>query len=272
MKTWEHVPLFIGLAHNFNNDLCGHARSLQRLGNLVNQEKNLDIGLAPLGKDVIRELLSQSKGKRILIDLKHMSLASRLEYYKMLEEEYGQENIPLIVSHGALTGTSIAQSRNFSPMMDIFNENDLNFYDEEVIQLVKSNGLFALQMDLNIHADLKKINGFFSSRDYSNQLGKSAQIIWNQLQHFALVCDRNGLFAWGNTCLGTDFDGSIFPFPGVLTAEGLSPLATELEFLANEFLKKDLMNIKENREISPEEIVQRFMFTNTFEFLSGNFK
>lgn len=272
VKTWEHVPLFIGLAHNFNNDLCGHARSLQRLGNLVNQEKNLDIGLTPLGKDVIRELLSQSKGRRILIDLKHMSLASRLEYYKMLEEEYGQENIPLIVSHGALTGKSIAQSHNFSPMMDIFNENDLNFYDEEVIQLVKSNGLFALQMDLNIHADLKKINGFFSKRDYSNQLGKSAQIIWNQLQHFALVCDRNGLFAWGNTCLGTDFDGSIFPFPGVLTAEGLSPLATELEFLANEFLKKDLMNIKENREISPEEIVQRFMFTNTFEFLSGNFK
>lgn len=34
VKTWEHVPLFIGLAHNFNNGLCGHATSLQRLGNL----------------------------------------------------------------------------------------------------------------------------------------------------------------------------------------------------------------------------------------------
>lgn len=95
--------------------------------------------------------------------------------------------------------------------------------------------------------------------------------IWNQLQHFALVCDRNGLFAWGNTCLGTDFDGSIYPFPGVLTAEGLSPLATELELLANEFLKKNLLSIRENYEISPEEIVQRFMFTNTLGFLNRNF-
>jgi microsomal dipeptidase-like Zn-dependent dipeptidase len=271
VKTWEHVPLFIGLAHNFNNDLCGHARSLQRLGNLVNQEKNMDIGLTPLGKDVIRELLSDKNGKRIFIDLKHMSLASRLDYYKMLEEEYGHKKIPLVVSHGALTGTSISQIKFINPMMDIFNENDLNFFDEEVELVARSNGLFALQMDLNIQTDLKKINGFFSKRDYSNQLKKSAQIIWNQLQHFALICDRNGLFAWGNTCLGTDFDGSINPFPGVLTAEGLAPLAKELTNLVNEFLKKKKLFLKENYEISPEEIIERFFYHNTVEFTIKTF-
>lgn len=271
VKRWEFPPFFIGLAHNFNNDLCGHARSLQRLGNLVDQEKNLDKGLMPLGKVVVRELLSEFNGKRILIDLKHMSLMSRVEYYRLLEEEYPYQNIPLIISHGALTGKPASRGRDGLPFMDIFNETDLNFYDEELIRLVKSDGLFALQMDMNIHADLKKLKYFFSKNDAFNHITNSAKIIWNQLQHFAEVCDRAGLFSWGNTCLGTDFDGSIYPFPGVLTAEGLAPLANQLEGLANDFLKKRSLSLQENRGISPEEIVDRFMFSNTLQFLHRNF-
>jgi len=271
VKNWEFPPIFIGLAHNFNNDLCGHARSLQRLGNLVNQEKNLDIGLKPLGREVIRELLCDLNGKRIFIDLKHMSLNSRIEYYQLLDEEYHHHHIPLIISHGALTGKPFNKNRLVQPSMEIFNETDLNFYDEEVIRLVKSGGLFALQMDLNIHAEIKKLNSFFSKRDDSDQIKKSAQIIWNQLQYFAEVCDYNDLFSWGNTCLGTDFDGSIYPFPGVLTAEGLGPLSKELEKLANDFLKKRSLSQKENFEITSEEIVERFMLSNTVQFLSRNF-
>ncbi|WP_283773959.1 membrane dipeptidase [Aquiflexum sp. TKW24L] len=271
LKSWDFPPLFIGLAHNFNNDLCGHARSLQRLGKLVNQEKNLGIGLTHLGREVVRQLLSRKNGRRILIDLKHMSLNTRMDYYQLLDEEYHNECIPLIISHGALIGKSIRENVADSPFLNVFNESDLNFYDEEIVKLVERDGLFAFQMDLNIHADIKKLKGFFKFKNPNEDLQKSALLIWNQLQHFAEVCDKNGLFAWGNTCLGTDFDGSIYPFPGVLTAEGLEPLSKELEKLAHGFLKKNSLSIKENREIKAEEIIERFFFTNTIQFLHNNF-
>ncbi len=271
VKSWESPPFFIGLAHNFNNDLCGHARSLQRIGKLVNQEKNLGIGLTSLGREVVRELLSKSNGRRILIDLKHMSLNARMDYYQFLADEYPGESIPLIISHGALTGRSIRENESFPLFETVFNETELNFYDEEIIQLVQSNGLFAFQMDLNIQADLTKLNGFFNFKNSAENLEKSASLIWNQLQHFAEVCDRNGLFAWGNTCLGTDFDGSIYPFPGILTAAGLEPLSKELEKLADRYLKKSRLTIPENSKISPSEIIDHFFYTNTIEFLAGNF-
>lgn len=271
LKSWEFAPLFIGLAHNFNNDLCGHARSLQRLGKLVNQEKNLGIGLTPLGMEVVRELLSKSNGRRILIDLKHMSLKTRMDYYRLLEEEYPDESIPLIISHGALTGRPIRENKIYSSLINTFNETELNFYDEEIIKLVQSDGLFAFQMDLNIQVDIKKLKGLFKFKNPNEDLQKSAELIWNQLQHFAEVCDRNGLFAWGNTCLGTDFDGSIYPFPGILTAHGIEPLSKELENLAHSYLKKGRLSIKENYAIHAQEIVERFFFTNTVQFLYNNF-
>ncbi|MDO9554884.1 membrane dipeptidase [Rhodonellum sp.] len=271
VKNWEFPPLFIGLAHNFNNDLCGHARSLQRLGKLVNQEKNLGIGLTHLGSEVVRELLDKRSGRRILIDLKHMSLATRMDYFRLLEEEFPGESIPLIVSHGALTGRPIRGNGIASPLSNIFNATELNFYDEEIVKLVESKGLFAFQMDLNIHVDIKKIKGLFRFKNPIEDLQNSALLIWNQLQHFAEVCDRNGLFAWGNTCLGTDFDGSIYPFPGILTAEGLEPLSLELKNLAGSYLKKRRLTRRGNYEIQAEEIVERFFFTNTVQFLYGNF-
>ncbi|HSI76132.1 MAG TPA: membrane dipeptidase [Lunatimonas sp.] len=270
-KSWDYPPFFIGLAHNFNNDLCGHARSLQRLGKLVNQEKNLGIGLTQLGKEVVRQLLSKQNGRRILIDLKHMSLKTRMDYYQLLEVEYQDEGIPLIISHGALTGRSMQGNESLSPILNTFNETELNFYDEEIIRLVLSKGLFAFQMDLNIHADIKKLKGFFKFKDPREDLHKSALLIWNQLQHFAEVCDKNGMFAWGNTCLGTDFDGSIYPFPGVLTAEGLEPLSKELEKLADSYLQGKSLSIRENNEIRAEEIVERFFFSNTIQFLHNNY-
>jgi microsomal dipeptidase-like Zn-dependent dipeptidase len=170
-----------------------------------------------------------------------------------------------------LTGKSIRENVADSPFLNVFNESDLNFYDEEIVKLVERNGLFAFQMDLNIHADINKLKGFFKFKNPNEDLQKSALLIWNQLQHFAEVCDKKGLFAWGNTCLGTDFDGSIYPFPGVLTAEGLEPLSKELKKLADSFLKRNSLSIKENKEIKAEEIVERFFFTNTIQFLHNNF-
>lgn len=272
VKEWEFPPFFVGLAHNFNNDLCGHAESLQRLGGLVSQKQNMGSGLSELGKKVVASLLDKENGKRILIDMKHMSLKGRLDFYDLMVTVYPDETIPLIISHGAVTGKAFSGKQDNPYCLDFFNENDINFFDEEIIKVVESRGIFALQMDLNINCNIKKIKSHFGKEVSKFGIQDSAKIIWNQLQHIVYICDRKGLFGWGNICLGTDFDGSIFPFPGILTAKGLEPLAQELVKLAREFLNLSILISPENQQISAEDIIDRFMYKNIELFLKAEFK
>ena len=48
VKKLSYPPLFVTFAHNFNNDLCGHAPSLEPLKGFVDQSKNLDTGFSCL--------------------------------------------------------------------------------------------------------------------------------------------------------------------------------------------------------------------------------
>ena len=267
VKRWAYPPLFIGLAHNFGNDLCGHARSLQRLGGLMNQEAGLDARISPLGYRVLHALLDGANGPRIYIDLKHMSLRARLDYYHLLQTEYAGQRIPLITSHSSVTGYALTGDKRPTACPDIFNSTDLNFFDEEIVLIARSGGLLALQMDLAVHADFAKLVRGLSPLPGETPLQRSARILWNQMAYIAEVCDAEGLFGWGCTAIGSDFDGSIHPFPGVLTAAGLEPLSRELVRLADAFLARRTLTVPENRHITAEEIVERFVYSNTVAFL-----
>ena len=271
VKAWPFGPLFIGLAHNFNNDLCGHARSLQRLGNLVDQRKNLDTGINPIGMRVIHSLLDDRNGRPVYIDLKHMSISSRKEYFRLLKTDYPNRRIPLIASHGSVTGITFSGSRQVNGCYDIFNTGDINFFDEEVLAIAGSGGLLGIQMDIGNNADLTKLAKGLPRVPGESALKRSARIIWNQLQHIALLLDSKGLFAWDTACIGSDFDGSINPFPGILTVAGFEPLSFELLPLADDFLKSRSLTLPENQEITAEEIIDKFFYGNTMRFLRDFF-
>ena len=271
VKSWEYPPLFIGLTHNFNNELCGHAESLQRLGKAVNQRKHMGAGLFDLGRKVIHALLDNRNGRSIYIDLKHMSKLARQQYYQLLQDHFGDRKIPLIVSHGSVTGRRWDGRCDHVNVYDIFNEGEINFCDEEIIAIARSGGLFALQMDICIHVNFKKLKKNLPARTGETPLQTSARIIWNQLQHIAIILDREGLFAWRTTAIGSDFDGSINPFPGILTAADLEHLANELKLLAAEFLSTKMMTLPANKQITNEEIIDLFMIGNTRRFLKEFF-
>lgn len=267
VKNWAHVPAFVGLAHNFNNDLCGHARSLHRLGSLVCQKKNLNNGLTPFGVNVIRSLLDDTCGKRIYIDMKHMSLQSRQEYFSLLKTEYANQKIPLIVSHGSVTGTSLGGIKRSSNCADIFNDSDLNFFDEEIVGIAKSGGLFGLQMDTGNNADVKKLRIQSAFQRKETPLERSARIIWCQMQYVAELLDSHGLPAWNSISIGSDFDGNINPLPGILTAADIQPLATSLTALAEKFQASHALGLAVNRNMAASEVIHRFVFLNTVNFL-----
>lgn len=105
IKNWDNPPFFVSIAHHFWNHLCGHAESFTKLvKKKVDQKEGLDTGFTALGKKVVKELLSSKNGKRVLIDLKHMSVASRKDFYKLIDSKPAYKNIPMIVSHGAANG------------------------------------------------------------------------------------------------------------------------------------------------------------------------
>jgi microsomal dipeptidase-like Zn-dependent dipeptidase len=275
IKNWEHRPMFITLAHHFYNELCGHARSIT-IGMLKkNQDRGLNTGITELGLEVIDLLLDKSIGKRIPIDVKHLSTASRKAYYKLLDTKYAAEKIPVIASHGACNGKHSIEQWNiptFSEHEDWFCDIDINFYDEELIRIARSNGIFGIQLDERRIGSSKAISE--SRMIFPNkrkQLQKKALLVWRQVQHIAEVLDKEGLFCWGIQSIGSDFDGIVNPINGLWTAENMKDLAEEMLNHAEEYLSKNLVMLNDFNTINAETIVKRVMHENAMEFIKRNY-
>lgn len=267
VKNWEHRPIFITLAHHFFNELCGHAESLTGIVKLVvDQKYMMNTGLTQLGVEVIDKLLDNSANKRILIDIKHMSRASRLEYFKLLDTKYSGEDIPVVVSHGAVIGNEKDKH--------LFMNADINLYDDEITRVARTNGLFGLQLDerrIAAHGDfeLKKTHGL----ERRKVLFHSSFLVWRQIQHIAELLDSQGLFAWGIQCIGSDYDGMIDPINGFWTAENLPTLEDYLLMQAHTYMKNNAGKLQNSiNRIDPEEIVNRVMGDNTYNFVMKYYK
>lgn len=267
VKNWTHRPVFVTLAHHFYNELCGHAQSLTGIvSKAVDQRYNMNTGFTALGKDVVDLMLDHSDNHRILIDIKHMSRTARLEYFKMLETTYKDQDIPVIVSHGAVIGNEKDKY--------LFLDHDINFYDDEILKVAETNGLFGLQLDERRIAaprnhELKKSHGI----ERRKVLFYSSMLVWKQIQHIAELLDSKGLFAWGIQCMGSDYDGIINPINGYWTAEDYPTLADYLLMQAHNYMKDNSGNLNQafNR-IDPEEIIDRVMGDNAYNFLQKYYR
>ncbi|MEL6988519.1 MAG: hypothetical protein AAGK97_11905 [Bacteroidota bacterium] len=89
IKRWgngKHAPLFITFAHHFWNLMSGHAKSF---GGIIgkcalNQICGLNLGITELGHVALAQLLSRTNGRRILIDVKHMSARARKVFISVI--------------------------------------------------------------------------------------------------------------------------------------------------------------------------------------------
>lgn len=268
LKTWEYPPVYITLNHFYNNDLCGHARSLGHLPRFVNQKEKLGDGISPLGEKVIHALLAD---KPVYIDLKHMSLEGRRQYYELLRANYDRP-VPLIASHGAVTGRKSDDSPGPGTDDGVFNASDINFFDEEIVQIARSGGLFGIQFDTRRIASDQLLKRVTRVKNPQKALALSAQLIWNQIRHVAELLDSHSLFSWGTASIGSDFDGFVNPLEGVFTMEDFPKLREPLLQLAKTYLQgPNRLTMAENKAITPEEIVNRFCFDNVAEFLFRHF-
>lgn len=271
IKTWPHAPFFVTFAHHFFNELCGHARSLTGIvGNNTDQSVGLGTGFTQLGKNVLRETLSDRNGKRMYIDIKHMSAQSRKEYFHILATDYATEKIPIIISHGAANGLRSMDE----PVVDgkdtgykLLGE-DINFYDNEILMVARTRGIMGLQLDERRIASEATLKNTKHSVFMNKIRHYRSELLWNQVQHVAELLDRNDLFAWDCMAVGSDFDGVINPLNGFLTMETMQHLQEYLERHANNYMEtRGKSVLRSYNQISPSEIVNRVFSTNGWQFL-----
>lgn len=89
-----------------------------------------------IGRPIFASLLDANNKhhKRIYIDVKHMDIQSRIDYYKLLEEYKAKGiNIPIIASHTGVSGKDflMAYHTGLPPLFDDYREIDNSYFYTE---------------------------------------------------------------------------------------------------------------------------------------------
>ncbi len=153
--------LYITLSHLSQNAMANHAYGMKIFSK--NDFAPSGNGITELGHKVIKACLEDNAStKPIFIDIKHLSLKSRIEFYNT----YGTDH-PIIASHVAVTGCSYeampiskVKRRKRKGWLKVvydkqkgylpgtyFNPNSINLYDEDIENILKSGGLIGLILD-----------------------------------------------------------------------------------------------------------------------------
>ena len=275
VKAWKYPPFFITFAHHFWNQLCGHATTLPRTTKLFcNQKKGLDTGFTSLGKKVLNELLSTKNGKRILIDIRHMSIEARVEYYSLVKKHNTNnpnDLIPIISSHTAVNGfETIQESIEKKDNMQKVNSSDffswsINLSKEEIEIIHDSNGIIGIILDKGRHGGAKKLKRINAIKNKSIQKQAYLELILDNVFFYIQAVGKKT--AWDMLTLGSDFDGVITHFD---VYDSMDKMAS---------LKADLINYLESTKYkqefwfsyNPHQILDKIFHFNANEFLKTYF-
>lgn len=276
VKAWNAPPLFITLAHHFYNGICTHAQSLMGItGKLLDQTEGMRDynyqhydSIAPIsdiGFKLIKLLLSNDNGRRILIDVKHMSIDARKAYYKYLSENHPNNDVPVLCSHGALTDLYPHQI-NMEKKLDI-------------LQIYKTKGLFGIELDQRVlgyneaNKIWQKLKNLFRSKRKKEQ--HQLFFLWQNIIQTAEFAYQNGYTEnpWSCICIGSDYDGIINPLNEFRDAKSLSKLYVILtEFLEEYWENKNSIIPKESGiERNAQDIVYEIMYKNAYNFITKHY-
>jgi len=298
VKNWDHHPLYISFSHHFYNGLCGHARTIPDgiSSFLIKQNVGMNEPFNDRGEEVTDLLLGlgryKNEGKRILIDIKHMSVAARKRLYQKISAENSnlpdEERIPIIASHCGYSGFKTLSDAIIVPDTEpskykssaIFNPWNTNLTDEDVINIFKSGGLIGVILDQRMLSGMKvSEEGMkFSKREIFNNDEKivkfwTVQIAKNILGMVkAVVTDDNvntdeKIKVWDILSIGSDFDGMINPVDSFIIADEFKDLRSALAKYMPGLPDFDLCA----QGLSIDEILDKIMYDNALEFVLRNY-
>lgn len=274
----EFPILSLGLTHFFWNGLCGHARNFMGAQKIVfGQQKGLNEGITPLGEKVIKRLLDKSHGRRIFLDIKHMSVASRKWYYQHLESlRQKGDTVPVFSSHSAMTGWSFEDKEfqrpdNNGKLKDAYLFNwTIGLSSEDIREAHLTKGLLGLIFDKNRLMGGKAEKLVEETVVGSNQRRRIyQQVIWANF--FTAVKTINDKSGWDILAVGSDYDGMITPFEFYPTSKEMPYLVKDMhDFLS---APTDIFTLFSKEEVerlmfgyTPEQILEKIFYSNAYEF------
>ena len=187
-----HRFLYMTLVQKTRTPLATHAYSLPQFNELYHF-RPLGFGLSSLGKKAIDLAYDDANGQRTLVDIRHLSLVSRFQFYQYRRQQ-GYRDIPILASHTGVTGISwrhdslrkyilkqrIIDSHNVavkyrqppgigsgSLSQTNFNPWSANLYREDILEVLESGGLIGLSMDQHALGTQGACGEFFSCRDFN---------------------------------------------------------------------------------------------------------
>ncbi len=280
--TLQYPVHFISLCHFFWNGICGHARTFSGTQELVFGVQKLSNGpFSPLGRKALLKMLDKDQGRRILIDVKHMSLKARQEYYACLDSFMLKgDTIPIISSHSTIS--SLSWKDKYYQKPDNYGKNKRRYLNEWTISLAKEDmqRIHRSKGMIGIMLDKYRLMGGKAKKMHSETIAGSLQrrqfltkVLFANILTIVKAIDHQS--GWDIICIGSDFDGMIIPLDGYPTSGEFPDLANDLKnFLEypspifNLFTTEEIESLKFG--LSSEEIVNKIMAYNMLEFLDRN--
>jgi len=166
--TDQHTVLAVNICHLQQNPFCNHAHGIQFFKNEYFYPTGN--GFTTWGRAITERL----KAKNILVDIKHMSLQSRWQFYSMMKDSNNDDKYvqPFVCTHAGVTGLSIRdrvkylfkkpvkagdvyqvaylKPRSRHLTNTYFNCCSINLYDEDIVAILRSEGLIGLSFDQRI--------------------------------------------------------------------------------------------------------------------------
>ncbi len=201
LKNYKHRFFYLTLTHATQFPVCTHAYAMKLIKH-NDQFKPKGFGFTDLGKELIDVCYDTSLGNRIFVDVKHMSLVTRKQFYD-LRKEKGYENIPLVATHMGFTGISwepesikeyikdkAVNNRGFVQVLyerprgigqkgilskkskTHFNPWSLNLYNEEIPIILESNGLIGISLDQRILGFAPVKGEFYDEKEFKAIMGE----------------------------------------------------------------------------------------------------
>ncbi len=315
-QGWEFSPIVINLTHAFQNGshyhpegICGHAQALSGAFHTLFRYSEpfgpihgpkwtvaLNKPMTDFCRKVIKRMLNldeNPQGKRIIPDIKHMSTATRRNYYAIIDpvnENLDPEHrIPVIMSHAAVNGKPSYDENDFNPE-DLekeyadsadFNKWSINLYDNEIIKIHETYGLIGLIFDERILAGGKKLKylkerkkGQSSPDNPFNDVNPDevyTKLLVDQITYIVqLIYSQptgvDPVHIWERICIGSDFDGQINPIDDYKKATDFKEFKKELTDMLSKPAYSNLFD-----QITVEIAVDNICFNNIMEFLRRNF-
>lgn len=195
LKNFRHKIFYLTLCHFARNPLCTQAFAMK----LVKPDKVPNFlpagtGLTAEGKSVIKRAYAHDDtGKRILIDVKHMSLSGRQQFYSWKNGDAAMKDLPIIASHVGVTGVSWAatsRKRHYKEvhylpslgqwaveyhrplglrlgnLKSYFTPTTINLFDEDIREIVASKGMIGIMLDQRQLGVSKKPFEYFDRDDF----------------------------------------------------------------------------------------------------------